>query len=229
LFKFLPLQCEKSLDPSSPIRELFLFMQQRVNIYVDGFNFYFGLKSKMWKKYYWLDVVNFFEKFMKEDQILENVYYCSAIQKNNGKKDRQDLFFSANKLNPKFKLVFGKFLQKTFTYGGKSYSTFEEKQTDVNIAVQLIRNVVLDKCDISIIVSADSDLIPPINLIRELNPNHKIYCYFPPNRYSADLTQQSDGIINLARYESRFKSSLLPEKVTLKSGYVVEIPPSWKI
>lgn len=204
-------------------------MKQRVNIYVDGFNFYFGLKSKMWKKYYWLDTVSFFEKFMKENQTLVNVYYCTAIQKNNGKKERQDLFFSANKLNPKFKLILGKFLQKKVRFGGNEYITFEEKQTDVNIAVQMIRSVILDQCDISIIVSADSDLIPPINLIRELNPNHKIYCFFPPNRHSADLTKQSDGIINLARYESRFKTSLLPEKLSLQNGYVIEIPPSWNI
>ena len=64
-------------------------MEKRVNIYVDGFNFYFGLKSKKWKKYYWLDVVSFFEKFMKENQKLENIYYCTAVQKNNGKKENK--------------------------------------------------------------------------------------------------------------------------------------------
>lgn len=203
-------------------------MKKRVNIYVDGFNFYFGLRSKGWKKYYWLDVVNFFEKFIKPDQELINVYYCTAVQTNNGKKDRQDLFFSANKLNPKFKLIFGKFLKKEVSFGGKKYFTYEEKQTDVNIAVQLIRNVVMDKCDISIIVSADSDLVPPIEFIRELDPNHKIFCYFPPKRYSTDLSHRSDAIQNLERYEQRFKNSMLPDSLTLPNGFVIEIPPDWK-
>ena len=32
--------------------------KQRVIVYIDGFNFYFGLKSNAkWKKYYWLDIV----------------------------------------------------------------------------------------------------------------------------------------------------------------------------
>jgi uncharacterized LabA/DUF88 family protein len=203
---------------------------KRVNIYVDGFNFYFGLRSKGWKKYYWLDIVSFFEKFMKPDQVLENVYYCTAVavQNNQGKKDRQDLFFSANKLNPKFNLVFGKFLKKEVGRPPNTFTTFEEKQTDVNIAVQLIRGVVLNKCDISIIVSADSDLVPPIEFIRELDPNHKIFCYFPPKRYSTDLNNRSDATQTLEKYESRFKNSMLPEKVTLKNGYVIEIPKSWK-
>jgi len=34
----------------------------------------------------------------------------------------------------------------------------------------MIGDVVFDKCDISILVSADSDLIPPINFIKEFNP-----------------------------------------------------------
>ena len=203
-------------------------MKQRVIIYVDGFNFYFGLRSKGWKKYYWLDVVSFFEKFIKPNQELQSVFYCTAVQTNNGKKDRQDLFFSANKLNPKFRLIFGKFLKKVVAYGGQKYITYEEKQTDVNIAVQLIRNVVLDKCDISIIVSADSDLVPPIEFIRELNPNHKIFCYFPPKRYSTDLSQRCDASLNLERYEQRFKNSMLPETILLKNGYIIEIPEDWK-
>lgn len=39
--------------------------KQRVIVYIDGFNFYFGLKSNAkWKKYYWLDIVKLFEMFM---------------------------------------------------------------------------------------------------------------------------------------------------------------------
>ena len=29
---------------------------ERVNAYIDGFNLYFGLKSKGWRRYYWLDL-----------------------------------------------------------------------------------------------------------------------------------------------------------------------------
>lgn len=202
-------------------------MKQKVNFYIDGFNFYFGLKAKGWRKYYWLDVVKFCESFLRENQELENVYYFTAVQSRTEKKERQDLFFSANKLNPKFKLIFGKFLSKKVRFGGNEYTTFEEKQTDVNIAVEMLRNVFYKKVDISILVSADSDLLPPINLIRELNQEHKVFVYFPPKRHSADLSLNSDASIKLARYEHRFKKSMLPDKVTLKSGYVIERPKHW--
>lgn len=199
----------------------------RLSFYIDGFNFYYGLKSKGWRRYYWLDVVKFCESFLKPDQTLEAVFYCTAVPKNRGKKDRQDLFFSANRMNPKFKLVFGKFLEKNKIVNGLPYKTYEEKQTDVNIAVEMIRGVIQNRCDGSVIISADSDLIPPINLIKELDPNHKIFSYFPPNRYSADLTNSSDVTLKLNRYEHRFKKALLPEQVILRNGTVVSRPPEW--
>ena len=53
--------------------------KQRVIVYIDGFNFYFGLKhNAKWKKYYWLDVVKLFESFMRPNQELVAVKYFSA-------------------------------------------------------------------------------------------------------------------------------------------------------
>lgn len=76
----------------------------RIIVYVDGFNFYYGLKASRWRKYYWLDLVSFFEKFVRPHQELIQVNYFSAIPHHRDKEDRQDLFFSANKINPKFRL-----------------------------------------------------------------------------------------------------------------------------
>ncbi len=40
----------------------YVMEKQRVIAYIDGFNFYFGLRSEpRWKRYYWLDVVKFFD------------------------------------------------------------------------------------------------------------------------------------------------------------------------
>ena len=53
--------------------------KQRVIVYIDGFNFYYGLKSTTrWRKYYWLDIVKLFESFMRPNQELIAVKYFSA-------------------------------------------------------------------------------------------------------------------------------------------------------
>jgi hypothetical protein len=88
--------------------------KQRVAVYIDGFNFYYGLKAialkdKRWKKFYWLDVVSFFEKMLTDKQDLITVNYFSARPYDPDASKRQDLFFCANKLNPKFRLILGKY------------------------------------------------------------------------------------------------------------------------
>ena len=88
--------------------------KQRVIVYVDGFNFYYGLKKNhRWRRYYWLDMVKFFEMFMKPNQELVYVKYFSAKPDNVDKALRQNAFFQANKENPKFQLILGKYLRKT--------------------------------------------------------------------------------------------------------------------
>ena len=124
---------------------------QNIIFYVDGFNLYYGLKSKNWKKYYWLDIVKFCNNLLKKDQNLIEVNYFSALPFDKGKQDRFDLFLSANKLNPKFILHLGRYLPKSLICRNCNtlITTFEEKETDTNIAVQMIRNVILNKNDVS--------------------------------------------------------------------------------
>jgi hypothetical protein len=108
---------------------------KKVIVYVDGFNFYFGLKSKKWKFFYWLDFVTFFSKFLKSYQELVELVYFSAIPLHTGKHDRQDKLFQANKLNPIFRLQLGKYLKKNIycPYCQNTIHTFEEKETEVRM------------------------------------------------------------------------------------------------
>lgn len=208
---------------------------QKVKVYIDGFNFYFGLKDMAkkdtsWKKFYWLDIVKFSESMLTKKQQLEKVVYFSARPHDINASKRQDLLFSANKLNNKFQLILGKYLKKEITCRNCNniIQTYEEKETDVRIATQIINDVYNKSCDISIIVSADSDIIPSVELIKEINPNHKIFVYFPPLRYSVNLSNSCDGEKKLANFKSRFNKSMLPDEVTLPNGTKLSRPENWK-
>ena len=54
--------------------------KKQVIVYVDGYNFYYGLRNggPKWKRLYWLDIVKFFERMMLPDQELLEVNYYSA-------------------------------------------------------------------------------------------------------------------------------------------------------
>ena len=208
--------------------------KQKVIVYVDGFNFYYGLKTisqrdRRWKKFYWLDVVDFFSKMLPEKQELVEVNYFSARIHDVDAAKRQDLFFSANKLNTKFHLILGKYLKKEMTCNncGNTIYTYEEKETDVRIATRMINDVQKKQCNITIIVSADSDLIPAIELIKDIEPEHKIYVYFPPLRYSISLSNICDAERKLSGYKSRFNQSMLPDEITLPNNVLIKRPANW--
>ena len=207
-----------------------MFDKQRIIVYVDGFNFYYGLKNLRWKKYYWLDIVKFFESFMMPQQELVAVKYFSARPLDFEKSKRQDTFFQANQENTKFKLILGKYLKKEIECFKchNMIHTFEEKESDVRIATQVVADAYQKNCDLSIIVSADSDLIPAIELVQKIN--HNFFIYFPPNQHSSLLsTMGKSKPIRLQKYETRFKRALLPETVTLKSsGFTISKPQEWR-
>lgn len=202
---------------------------QRVIVYIDGFNFYYGLK-KSWKCFYWLDIVGFFESFMRPNQELVAVKYFSARPTDVEKSKRQDALFQANKENPKFMLILGKYLKKEITCFKcrNVIHTFEEKETDVRIATQIVADSYQKNCDVIILVSADSDMTPAVELAKQAG--QKVYIYFPPNQFSNNLSTIGSGRpIKLSQYEYRFKQSLLPDNIELRaSAYRLSIPPEWK-
>ena len=51
---------------------------QRVTCYIDGFNLYYGLRSKGWRRYYWLDLRAMSENLLRPGQRLVAVRYFTA-------------------------------------------------------------------------------------------------------------------------------------------------------
>ena len=144
-----------------------------------------------WLRAYWIDMVKLCEQFTGGDQVVEKVVYFTASPLSTSKTIRQSAFLNANKaLNgERFEIVRGKYMGKEIEcpYCKAHTSKPEEKRTDVNISVRMIADAVADNADIFSLVSADSDLIPPINYIRANFPNKQVKVYFPPTNFSHDI------------------------------------------
>lgn len=211
--------------------------KKRVIFYIDGFNFYFGLKDggQRWQKYYWIDIVKLCECFLSEDEELVTVNYYTAEPQNGGKRQRQGEFLKVNKkLNPsKFKIIKGKYKKKPVKClgsCGEEFETYEEKETDVKIAIDIIEKFILDSCDKTILISADTDLLPPLRSIERLKNNlgkeHEILVMFPPNRHSNDI-KNSFSILHLKSHKPKFNKAHLPHLVKCPNENI-EIPQPWK-
>ena len=216
-------------------------MSERVTFYVDGFNFYYGLKykkltDKNWQLAYWIDVVKLFSQFLSPNQILEKVIYFTASPLNQGKSNRQGAFLNANKLlnGSKFEVVRGKYLRKTVECPNCKYaiSRPEEKKTDVNVAIRMIGDCLENKTDNIVLVSGDSDLLPSLEFIQRKYPQKKIRVYFPPTVISVDLKNNvkahNGKIVFLENNFNKFMNSIMPDVVS-KDGKTYTIPEKWKI
>lgn len=214
-------------------------MDTQVTFYIDGFNFYFGLKrsrniSEEWGKYYWIDIVKLCESFLGEGQVLKKVIYFTASPLSPQRNSRQSAFLNANKLinGEKFEIVRGKYLEKHITcpYCKGDIIRPEEKKTDVNISVRMIADCISKKTDKIALVSADSDLIPPLEFIQQMYPQIGIKVYFPPSNYSNDLRDnmlhhRSKPVLMLQNLY-RFQKAIMPDVVE-KDGKKYTIPEKW--
>ena len=144
--------------------------------------------------------------------------------------DNQDVLFSANLLNPKFKLHLGRYKKKKFKCQncGFKNKTYEEKESDVRVATGMLVDMYNKRCDITIVVSADSDMIPSVEIIKQAAPEHPVHVFVPPTQKSFALASKCDHVVWLGHYRARFVQSMLPENVTLKNGYIVHRPENWK-
>ena len=172
---------------------------ERVTVYIDGFNLYYGLRAKNWQRYYWLDVRRLSEHLLRPNQLLVGVHYFTTKvfrdPNNPGKFTRQRTFLQATELLQGVRIHYGYYLSKKLSCSicGSAWQTYEEKMTDVNIAVQLLGDAQDKVFDTAIVVSADSDLAGPVDAVGKRYSKKRVIVAFPPKRASKQLRQVATG------------------------------------
>jgi len=202
---------------------------QRVIAYVDGFNLYYGLRSKRWKWFYWLNIQEMAQRMLKQEQILLSTkYFTSIINRPVDKHKRQATFLEALGTLSDFHIYYGHFLSDMVTCSncGHIYQTYHEKMTDVNIATELMSDAFQDEFDIALLVSADSDLVGPVQAIQRLFSHKRIIVTFPPGRYSNALKRAADAYTHIGR--NVLSKSVFPAQVTKPDGFVLKRPAQWR-
>lgn len=204
----------------------------RVIVYVDGFNLYFGLRSKQWQRYYWLDLVKLGEGLVKPSQTLTSVQYFTSRIRTNGRNtadvQRQTTYLEALATLPMLQTHYGHYLEKPRECRscGAQWMDYEEKMTDVNLAVQMFSDAMTDQFDTALLISADSDLTTPVKRLRALFPDKRVITVFPPNRRSFDLEKASNASFTLG--EAKLRQSQLPATVKRADGYLLQRPDHWQ-
>ena len=121
-------------------------------------------------------------------------------------------------------LVLGQFKDKFLKCRkcGRQYTTKEEKETDVNIALRLVTDGMLDKYDRAILITADTDLSVAVDNARLLSPSKEVFVVAPPGRM-----RRARGLN--PKYElkpGRIALHLLQEQYFDKEGNLITERPS---
>lgn len=115
---------------------------KRVAVFIDGNNFYFGLRKLYGKK---RSLKNFdFAKFAKfltgKDNVVAIYYYNALLDKENNpqKYESQKEFFEELKKIPNFHLILCKLLKRNIAGTSKFYYIL--KEDDIHMAVDMVEN-----------------------------------------------------------------------------------------
>ena len=109
-------------------------------------------------------------------------------------------------------------------YCGRVRDRWEEKQTDVGIAVRLMKLVAVGACERVLVVSGDTDLVPAISEARASWPA-RIGVAFPARRANAQLRTVADWTVNLDA--GSYARHQLPAVIVGRDGTRIRRPSSW--
>jgi uncharacterized LabA/DUF88 family protein len=222
-------------------KEASLAEKQRVIAYVDGFNLYFGLRESGLRRCYWLDLRALAEGLLLPAQVpVGTKYFTARIAGGRSgdtpdrrrladqKRKRQSDFLEALETVADFQMFEGHYLGKDMRCRscGASWRTHEEKMTDVQIATEMLVDAYADLFDTALLLSADSDLVPPTQAIRRRFPHKRIVACFPPGRNSVQLQKAANASLTIP--VDKLDAAQFPDEVTKPDGFILRRPAHWR-
>lgn len=112
-------------------------INNRVIVYIDGFNLYFGMVDAQITNSKWLDIKALIESYLTNNQeLIEIKYFTSRITNQPSKQRRQNAYLEALETTG-VNIVYGLYKAKDIECKncGHNWSISNEKMTDVNIHI----------------------------------------------------------------------------------------------
>ena len=203
----------------------------KTNIYIDGFNLYFGcIKDTPYK---WLDVAKMCHLLLPKDHIQRIKYFTAKVKprpNDPSQPIRQATFWRALRTIPNLEIVEGSFLSHEVMMprspigGGyvKVVKT-EEKGSDVNLATHLLLDGFRNEYELAVIISNDSDLLLPIQVVTE-QFGKSVGLLNPQKDPSVKLIPHVMFVKNIRK--NVLKNSLFPTMMRDKNGQFSK-PADW--
>lgn len=200
---------------------------RRVIVYVDGFNLYHALDDIGDDSLKWLCLRKLSESILRSDEELDHVKYFSAYATWIPKALVRHRAYVAALKAEGVQFIPGKFKKKYLKCKvcGAQYQTHEEKETDVNIGINLIRDTFEKSFDRAIVITADSDLRTAVEMARHIDGSKLIDVVAPPKRFGHARSLNPLFALSIGK----IRSARLDDSYDLGNGKSVKIPPKYRI
>ena len=177
----------------------------KTNVYVDAFNLYYGIVRGT--RYKWLDLAALCKVMLPRDTIHRIKYFTALVQPRPGEPyqlQRQRFYLRALGTIPNLTIYKGHFLTHVvrMPLAANPLKTVEvikteEKGSDVNLATEILLDAFHDDFDAAAIISNDSDLLRPIQIVR--GEFRKIVGVLNPQKYPSGPLQREVDFIKTIR------------------------------
>ncbi|GAA0322283.1 NYN domain-containing protein [Actinoallomurus spadix] len=210
----------------------------RANVYVDGFNLYYGcLKGARHK---WLDLDALSRRLLPQHEHIHRIrYFTAQIGRRTDdpqRHNRQQIYLRALRTIPHLEIHLGRFQQTTVrmplavppVQGPRTVEVIktEEKGSDVNLATYLVADAFRGDFDAALVITNDADLAEPIRLVcHELRLVVGIASPHPPHRRSGALRQATPTFFRQIR-PSTLRACQFPDLIKDGQG-LVQGPLMW--
>jgi uncharacterized LabA/DUF88 family protein len=203
----------------------------RVCAYIDGFNLYHSIDGIGRHDLKWLDLRRLCEVFApKPDHDLMSVNYFSAFATWRLEAFARHREFVHALEATGVNAVLGRFKEKDRECWKcrSAWKDHEEKETDVNIAIWLVRDAYEDRFDRALLISGDSDLSPAVRMVKVTFPHKEIRVIAPVGRpFSMDLVTVAGPTTEARRMKLiHLERSLFPAEIRNAAGVLVARRPT---
>lgn len=206
-----------------------------VNVYVDGFNLYYGCLKGTKNK--WLNIQSLFEDLMPGFDVKRVKYFTARVKPRPDDPQaaaRQNAYLRALGTLPKVSIYYGQYSVHNVRMKVADLNAVprtveviktEEKGSDVNLATHLLMDAFRDDADVFLVASNDSDLTEPLRMTKAMLKKSIGIAKTYPTASKALLKCKPDIVRDIR--EGALAANQFPLVITDKNGKIT-IPKDWE-
>jgi uncharacterized LabA/DUF88 family protein len=196
--------------------------------YIDGFNLYHAVDALAEPYLKWADLSKLARSYLREgDQLVRTAFFTAFNTWDAPKRKRHVAYvnavqaYGAEPILSRFDKV-----QKHCHRTDQFCPIREEKQTDVAIGIEMLRDCYDRGIERIVLITADSDQVPAVKAIKQRFPEIIVFLVAPPKRLgnAQELGRSCDGVTEITR--QRLIDCQLPHTVRDASGKFIAARPA---